>query len=104
MNPLQNISLKWRAILYFSGYVFGLLNAAALTAEGAIAASINDWTPPVWILATQAVLVLLSTQLNLLAGSNLPALQDVVQGEVELDRDVAGVIEAHTRHGRRRAE
>lgn len=102
MNPLQNISLKWRAILYFAGYIFGLLNAAALTAEGAIAASINDWTPPVWMLAVQAVLVLLSTQLNLLAGSNLPALQDVVQGEVvAVDDDVAHVIERHVPKRRR---
>lgn len=80
-TPLQSVPPKVRATLYWIGYVLGVVGQGVTIVWGAVAAASPDVTMPLWLVITSAVLGLLQTQLNLLAGSNLPSYVDVVEGE-----------------------
>lgn len=82
MNPLQHIDPTVRTTLYWAGYVLGVVSSAITTVWGAVAAASPSVTMPLWLVITQAVVTLLTTQLNLLAGSNVPSLQDAEEGRV----------------------
>lgn len=82
MNPLQNIDPKVRTALYWAGYVLGVVSSAITTVWGAVAAATPSVEMPLGLVITQAVVTLLTTQLNLLAGSNVPSYKDVVEGQV----------------------
>lgn len=71
MNPLQSIPAHVRTILYWIGYVVGVLGQLLTIVWGAIAAASPDVTMPLGLVIASAVLGLLQTQLNLLAGSNV---------------------------------
>ena len=45
-----------------------------------------DVDEPIWLVVTLAALNLVVTQLNLVAGSNVPSLQDAVDGQVPMPR------------------
>lgn len=92
MNPLHQIPPQVRAILYWSGYVLGVLGQGITVVWAAVAAASPDVEMPLTLVIASAVIGLLTTQLNLLAGSNLPSYQDVVEGEAV---DVADVVDGH---------
>lgn len=81
MNPLTQIPPEVRAVLYWAGYLIGILGQGLTIVWGSIAAASPDVTMPLWLVVASAVLGLLQTQLNLLAGSNLPSYSDVVEDE-----------------------
>lgn len=81
MTPLQSIPPKVRAALYWVGYVLGVVSQGLTIVWAAIAAASPDVDMPLALVITSAVLALLQTQLNLLAGSNLPSYVDVVEGD-----------------------
>lgn len=81
MSPLQSIPPRIRATLYWVGYVLGVLGQGLTIVWGSIAAASPDVAMPLWLVIASAVLGLAQTQLNLLAGSNLPSYTDVVEGE-----------------------
>lgn len=83
MSPLQSIPPKVRATLYWAGYVLGVLGQGLTIVWGSVAAASPDVAMPQWLVIASAVLALLQTQLNLLAGSNLPSYVDVVEGDAE---------------------
>lgn len=82
MNPLAQIPPQTRLALYWAGYVLGVVSSGITAVWGSVAAASPDVTMPLWLVITQAVVTLLMTQLNLLAGSNMPSLQDAIGGEV----------------------
>jgi hypothetical protein len=82
MNPLHQIPPKIRLALYWSGYILGVVSSGITVVWGSIAAASPDVTMPLGLVVTQGVVTMLTTQLNLLAGSNLPSAQDVIDGEV----------------------
>lgn len=82
MNPLTNIPPKIRLILYWCGYMVGVVGQGTTIVWGAIAAASPAVTMPLGLVIASAVLGLLQTQLNLLSGSNVPSYQDVVDGDV----------------------
>lgn len=71
MSPLQSIPANVRTTLYWIGYVAGVLGQGITLVWGAIAAASPDVTMPLGLVIASAVLGLLQTQLNLLAGSNV---------------------------------
>jgi hypothetical protein len=71
MTPLQSIPANVRTTLYWIGYVAGVLGQGITLVWGAIAAASPDVTMPLGLVIASAVLGLLQTQLNLLAGSNV---------------------------------
>lgn len=81
MNPLTSIPPKVRTALYWVGYVVGVVGQGIAVVWAAIAAAQPDVTMPLGLVITSGVIGLLQTQLNLLAGSNVPSYQDVVDGE-----------------------
>lgn len=83
MSPLQSIPPKVRATLYWAGYVLGVLGQGLTIIWGAIAAASPEISMPLGLVIASAVIGLLQTQLNLLAGSNLPSYVDVVEGEAD---------------------
>ena len=83
MNPLTHIPPTLRIALYWIGYVVGVLTQGTTVVWASIAAASPDVAMPLWLVITSAVLAFLQTQLNLLAGSNVPSYADVVEGEVE---------------------
>lgn len=83
MNPLQQIPANVRAILYWTGYVVGVLTQGITIVWGAIAAASPDVTMPLGLIIASAVLGMLQTQLNLLSGSNVHAYA----GEHRADED-----------------
>ncbi len=82
MSPLQSIPPKVRATLYWAGYVLGVISQGITIVWAAVAAASPDVEMPLALVIASAVLALLQTQLNLLAGSNLPSYVDVIEGEV----------------------
>lgn len=96
-SPLTAVPPRVRARLYWAGYVLGVLGQGVTIVWGAVAASSPDVAMPLWLVIVSAVLGLLQTQLNLLAGSNLPSLHDVVAGEVTAVDGVA-VEDVRGRH------
>lgn len=95
MNPLTTIPPAVRTALYWIGYVIGVLGQGLTIVWGSIAAASPDVSMPLWLTVASAVLGLLQTQLNLLAGSNVPA---------ENGRALGGRVDAAVREGRRRGE
>lgn len=83
MNPLQQIPAKVRIALYWVGYVLGMVTQITTGVWVAIAAASPDVTQPLWLIITSVVIGILQTQLNLLAGSNVPSLQDAIDGDVD---------------------
>jgi hypothetical protein len=73
---LTAIPPKVRAWLYWVGYVVGVLGQSLTVVWGAVAAGSPDVSMPTWLVIASAVLGLLQTQLNLLAGSNVPDAND----------------------------
>lgn len=71
MNALQSIPAHIRTILYWVGYVAGVLGQGITLVWGAVAAASPDVKMPLGLVIVSAVLGLLQTQLNLLAGSNV---------------------------------
>jgi hypothetical protein len=76
VNPLTQIRPEVRAVLYWAGYLVGILGQGLTIVWGSIAAASPDIEMPLWLVVASAVLGLLQTQLNLLAGSNLPSRDD----------------------------
>lgn len=85
MNPLQSIPPKVRLGLYWTGYVTGVISSGITTVWGVVAAASPDVSMPLALVITQSVITLATTQLNLLAGSNLPSLHDAVEGAVVVE-------------------
>ena len=83
MNPLNTIPAHVRSILYWVGYVVGVVGQGTTIVWGAIAAASPDVSMPLGLVIFSAVLGLVQTQLNLLAGSNMPSYEDVVENDVE---------------------
>lgn len=84
MNPLTQIPDHLRVIFYWGGYVLGVLAQGITVVWGAISAASTDIEMPIWLVITSAVVGLLQTQLNLLAGSNIHSTgydPDVVEFE-----------------------
>ena len=77
MNPLQQIPAHVRTVLYWIGYVLGVVSQAITITWGAVAASSPDVEMPLWLVIASAVIALAQTQLNLLAGSNVAEQQTV---------------------------
>lgn len=73
---LTAIPPQVRAALYWCGYVIGVLGQGLTIVWGAIAAASPDISMPTWLVIASAVLGLLQTQLNLVAGSNVSASDD----------------------------
>lgn len=71
MNPLQNIPAHVRTVLYWIGYVLGMVAQVLTIVWASVAAASPDVEMPLWLLITSAVLAFLTTQLNALAGSNV---------------------------------
>jgi hypothetical protein len=71
MSPLQSIPANVRTTLYWVGYVAGVLGQGITLVWGAVAAASPDVAMPLALVIASAVLGLLQTQLNLLAGSNV---------------------------------
>lgn len=82
MSPLQSIPPKARLWLYWVGYIVGMIGQGMTLIWGTVAAARPDVEMPLWLLATSVTIGFLQTQLNLLAGSNVPSLNDFVEGEV----------------------
>ena len=89
MNPLNSIPPKIRVALYWIGYVVGVIGQGITVVWAAVAAAQPDVTMPLGLVIASGVIALLQTQLNLLAGSNVPSLHDVVAGEVVSEQEVA---------------
>lgn len=83
MNPLSSIPPRVRLALYWIGYVVGVVGQGITIVWGAIAGASPDVSMPLWLVIASAVLGLAQTQLNLLAGSNMPSYDDVAAGEVD---------------------
>ncbi len=77
MNPLQTIPAHVRVIFYWVGYVLGVLGQGTTIVWGAIAAASPDVSMPLGLVIFSAILGLLQTQLNLLAGSNVAPEDEV---------------------------
>ena len=90
MNPLHQIPPQVRMALYWTGYVLGVLGQGITVVWAAVAAASPQVEMPLELVITSAVIGLLTTQLNLLAGSNLPSFNDVVEGDVMFDQYVPG--------------
>lgn len=75
MNPLTTIPPAVRTRLYWAGYLLGVLSLGMTTVWGAIAAASPDIEMPLWLVVASAVIGLAQTQLNLLAGANVPAVE-----------------------------
>lgn len=71
MNALQNIPAHVRTGLYWTGYVVGLVGQLLTLVWASVAAASPDVSMPLWLVIASAVLAFLTTQLNLLAGSNV---------------------------------
>lgn len=71
MNALQSIPAHIRTVLYWIGYVAGVLGQGITLVWGAVAAASPEVQMPLALVIASAVLGLLQTQLNLLAGSNV---------------------------------
>lgn len=84
MNPLTTIPPGVRVALYWAGYVLGLLSQGTAIVWGAVATATPDVSMPLWLVLAAAVVGFLQTQLNLLAGSNVPSLQDAIEGDVAI--------------------
>lgn len=76
MTPLQSIPAHVRTALYWVGYVAGILGQGITLVWGAIAAASPEVSMPLGLVIASAVLGLLQTQLNLLAGSNVTDPKD----------------------------
>lgn len=95
MNPLHQIPPKVRAIMYWTGYVLGVLGQGITVVWAAVAAASPDVEMPLTLVITSAVIGLATTQLNLLAGSNLPSYADVADGETPPPMSMEDVIDGH---------
>lgn len=73
---LTAIPPRVRAVLYWVGYVVGILGQGLTIVWGSVAAASPDVSMPLWLVIASAVLGLAQTQLNLLAGSNVTADPD----------------------------
>lgn len=93
MNPLTTIPPNIRTALYWVGYVVGVIGQGITIVWAAIAASSPDVAMPLGLMIASAVIGLLQTQLNLLAGSNVPSYYDVVEGQA------APVLPPHDQRG-----
>lgn len=93
MNPLQSVPTNVRAVLYWVGYVVGVVSQMTTILWGAIAAASPDVEMPLGLVIASAVMGFLQTQLNLLAGSNVtnPREEDLVNPIV--NRDERGVYD-----------
>lgn len=78
LTPLQNIPARVRVILYWVGYVLGVVSSLLSAVWVTVAASRPDVEMPLWLIIVQVVVTLLVTQLNLLAGSNVVDTSTVV--------------------------
>lgn len=87
MNPLTTIPDSVRVILYWGGYLVGVLGQGTTIVWGAIAAASPDVSMPLWLVIASAILGLLQTQLNLLAGSNVQPAVTVDEEDDTLDLD-----------------
>lgn len=85
-TPLNSVPPKARRILYWTGYVVGITGQGVTIVWGAIAAASPHVSMPLALVITSAVLGLLQTQLNLLAGSNVadPADAQTFTGELRV--------------------
>lgn len=72
MNPLTTIPARVRTALYWVGYLVGIIGQGITIVWGSIAAASPDVSMPLWLVIASAVLGLAQTQLNLLAGANVP--------------------------------
>jgi hypothetical protein len=70
MNPLTSIPLEVRVILYWAGYLCGVVSSGITAIWAAVAAASPTVTMPLWLVIAQAVVLLATTQLHLLAGAN----------------------------------
>lgn len=84
MNPLTQIPPKVRMVLYWAGYVLGVVSSGITVVWASVAAVDATVAMPLGLLVAQGVITLLVSQLNLLAGSNMPSMGDVANGDVEL--------------------
>lgn len=71
MNPLQSIPAKIRLVMYWAGYLLGVVSGGITSIWAIIAASSPDISMPMGLVITTAVLTILTSQLNLLAGANV---------------------------------
>jgi hypothetical protein len=94
MTPLQSIPANVRTTLYWIGYVAGVLGQGITLVWGAIATASPDVTMPLGLVIASAVLGLLQTQLNLLAGSNVTDARTVaVQAPAEANTTVTAEVD-----------
>lgn len=88
---LSEVPEHVRRALYWAGYLLGVIGSGIVVVVAAIAAASPDFAMPLWLVVTQAVIAFVVTQLNLLAGSNMPSFEDVVEDtgyEPEHARDI----------------
>jgi hypothetical protein len=106
MSPLQSIPARTRTLLYWIGYVLGVISQATTIVWGAVAAASPDVSMPLWLVIVSAVVGFAQTQLNLLAGSNVTDPNTVttqappastVSTDVHLTADPAHFTEAMRR-------
>lgn len=97
MNPLNSVPAKARLIMYWAGYILGVVGSTITSVWGIIAASSPDVHMPVGLVIGQAVLSVVISQLNLLAGSNVTSEEQYADEVRAWDKAVqtkneAGVI------------
>ena len=94
MTPLQSIPAHVRTALYWVGYVAGVLGQGITLVWGAIAAASPEVSMPLGLVIASAVLGLLQTQLNLLAGSNVVDTRTVsVQAPTDASTTVTAEVD-----------
>lgn len=81
MNPLANVPARIRVILYWIGYFLGVVGSSITSVTAIVAASSPTFSMPLWLVVAQAVLTIIVSQLNLLAGSNVTS-EDVYADEI----------------------
>lgn len=85
MTPLEKIPPQVRIAAYWIGYAFGVVAQGITIIWATIAAASPDVTMPLWLIIASAAIGFAQTQLNLLAGTNVPSYRDVVEDPQVLD-------------------
>lgn len=84
MNNLTSIPFAVRRTMYWTAYVLGNVSSVLAIFWGAVAAASPGVEMPVWLTITGGVVTLMTTQLHGLAIGNMPSVEDVVDGDVEI--------------------
>lgn len=78
---MTDIDPAVRKVLYLLGWLIGTISGGLGVVWAAVAAASPDVSMPLWLVITTAALQFLAAQLNLVARANMPAYEDVVEGD-----------------------